>query len=178
MADHETHVSFVRAMDLLGLGRSALRAVPSNADFTIDLRALEKMLDADIAAGMTPFCIVGHVGSINVGAIDDLDALADIAERRNLWLHLDGACGALAGMLPELRPQLSAMKRADSLSFDAHKWLGVPYEAGCIMVRDIGALPFSPRFYGRDRRPASTTMVFVTIISSTTDHNSRAAGAR
>lgn len=140
MADHETHVSFVRAMDLLGLGRSALRAVPSNADFTIDLAALERMIDADTAAGMTPFCIVGHLGSINVGAIDDLDALADIAERRNLWLHLDGACGALAGFLPEFRSQLKGLHRADSVSFDAHKWLGVPYEAGCIMVRDIKAL--------------------------------------
>jgi aromatic-L-amino-acid/L-tryptophan decarboxylase len=140
MADHETHVSLVRAMDLLGLGRSALRPVPSNADFTIDLAALERTLDADVAAGMTPFCIVGHVGSINVGAIDDLAALADIAERRGLWLHLDGACGALGGMLPELRPHLNGMARADSVSFDAHKWLGVPYEAGCLMVRDIAAL--------------------------------------
>ena len=140
MADHETHVSMVRAVDLLGLGRSALRAVPSNADFTIDVPALERMLDADIAAGMTPFCIVGHVGSINVGAIDDINALANVAARRNLWLHLDGACGALGGMLPELQPQLNGMARADSVSFDAHKWLGVPYEAGCLMVRDIAAL--------------------------------------
>lgn len=140
MADHETHVSFVRAMDLLGLGRSALRAVPSNPDFTINVSALEQMLDADITAGMMPFCIVGHVGSINVGAIDDIPALADIAARRNLWFHLDGACGALGGMLPELQPQLHGMHRADSVSFDAHKWLGVPYEAGCVMVRDAAAL--------------------------------------
>jgi aromatic-L-amino-acid decarboxylase len=140
MADHETHVSLVRAVDLLGLGRSALRAVSSNADFTIDLNALERMLAEDIAAGMTPFCIVGHVGSINVGAIDDINALADIATRRNLWLHLDGACGALGGMLPELQPQLGAMARADSVSFDAHKWLGVPYEAGCLMVKEVAAL--------------------------------------
>ncbi len=140
MADHETHVSLVRAVDLLGLGRSALRAVPSNADFTIDVEALERMLAEDVAAGMTPFCIVGHVGSINVGAIDDLDALAGIATRRNLWLHLDGACGALGGMLPELQPQLGAMARADSISFDAHKWLGVPYEAGCLMVKEVAAL--------------------------------------
>jgi aromatic-L-amino-acid/L-tryptophan decarboxylase len=140
MADHETHVSLTRAVDLIGLGRSALRGVPSHADFTIDVAALERMLDADIAAGMTPFCIVGHVGSINVGAIDDINALADIAARRNLWLHLDGACGALGGMLPELQPHFAGMARADSVSFDAHKWLGVPYEAGCLMVRDLAAL--------------------------------------
>ena len=140
MADHETHVSFVRAMDLLGLGRSALRSVPSNDDFTINTAALERMIADDIAAGMTPFCIVGHVGSINVGAIDDINALAEIAGRANLWLHLDGACGALGGILPELRPQLGAMSRADSVSFDAHKWLGVAYEAGCLMVRDIATM--------------------------------------
>ncbi len=136
MADHETHVSFVRAVDLLGLGRAALRKVPSNADFTIDIAALERMLDADVASGMTPFCLVGHVGSINVGAIDDLDALADVAARRDLWLHADGACGALGAMLPEMSQAFSGLSRADSVSFDAHKWLGVPYEAGCLLVRD------------------------------------------
>ncbi|MGH7592318.1 MAG: pyridoxal phosphate-dependent decarboxylase family protein [Gemmatimonadales bacterium] len=140
MADHETHVSLVRAVDLLGLGRASLRAVPSRQDFTIDVAALERMLDADIAAGMTPFCIVGHVGSINVGAIDDIGALADVAGRRNLWLHLDGACGALGGMLPELQRHFAGMSRADSVSFDAHKWLGVPYEAGCLLVRDVDAM--------------------------------------
>ena len=140
MADHEVHVSFVRAMDLLGLGRTALRAVPSNDDFTIDIAALEQMIVDDTAAGMTPFCIVGHLGSINVGAIDDINALADVAQRHSLWFHLDGACGALGGMLPELRPHYAGMPRADSVSFDAHKWLGVPYEAGCVMVRDIAAM--------------------------------------
>ncbi|MGH7523078.1 MAG: pyridoxal phosphate-dependent decarboxylase family protein [Gemmatimonadales bacterium] len=140
MADHETHVSFLRAVDLLGLGRSALRSVPSREDFTIDPVALDRMIREDKAAGMQPFCVVGHVGSINVGAIDDIGTLADIAERHDLWFHLDGACGALGGMLPELAPELGAMHRADSLSFDAHKWLGVPYEAGCIMVRDEAAL--------------------------------------
>ncbi|MGH7584174.1 MAG: pyridoxal phosphate-dependent decarboxylase family protein [Gemmatimonadales bacterium] len=136
LADHETHVSLLRAVDLLGLGRAALRQVPSHDDFTMDVTALERMIDDDVAAAMRPFCILGNVGSINVGAIDDIDALADVAARRGLWLHVDGACGALGGILPELRPQLAAMARADSVSFDAHKWLGVPYEAGCLLVRD------------------------------------------
>lgn len=140
MADHETHVSLVRAVDLLGLGRNAIRAVPSHADFTIDVDALTQMIDDDRAAGMTPFCIVGHVGSINVGAIDDIAALADVAASRRLWLHLDGACGALGAMLPELAPQYAGLVRADSVSFDAHKWLGAPYEAGCVLVRRVDAL--------------------------------------
>ncbi|MDZ4258051.1 MAG: pyridoxal-dependent decarboxylase [Gemmatimonadales bacterium] len=136
MADHEWHVSFTKAVDLLGLGRNTIRLVPSRADFTIDPVALDAMLDADIAAGMTPFAIVGHAGSINVGAIDDLDALAGVAERRGLWLHVDGACGALGAMLPELRHRYRGMERADSVSFDAHKWMGVPYECGVLLSRD------------------------------------------
>lgn len=140
MADHETHVSFQGAVDFLGLGQAALRKVPSNADFTIDIAALEAMLDADVAAGMTPFCIVGHGGSINVGALDDFAALADIADRRNLWFHVDGACGALGAILPELAEHFRGMERADSVSFDAHKWLGTPYEAACLLVRNAESL--------------------------------------
>ena len=140
MADHEYHVSFQSAVNLLGLGRNALRKVPSNPDFTINIAALEAMLDADIANGMTPFCLVGHGGSINVGALDDFNALADVAARRNLWFHVDGACGALGAMLPELAGKFAGMTRADSISFDAHKWLGVPYEAACLLVGDAEAL--------------------------------------
>lgn len=140
MADHETHISLTKALDLLGLGRNALRKVPSNPDFTINTAALERMLDEDIASGMTPFCIVGHAGSINVGAIDDFAALARIARARGLWLHLDGACGALGAILPELHDAYRGIEEADSVSFDAHKWMGVPYECGCVMVKDPAVL--------------------------------------
>jgi glutamate/tyrosine decarboxylase-like PLP-dependent enzyme len=139
MGDHEAHISLTRAVDTLGLGRNAIRLVPSHADFTIDLVALERMILADRAAGMQPFAIVGHAGSINVGAIDDLTGLAEIAERQDLWFHIDGACGALGAMLPELRAAYAGMDRADTVSFDAHKWLGVPYEAGCLLIRDPAA---------------------------------------
>ncbi len=140
MADHETHASFTKALDLLGLGRNSLRRVPSHDDFTIDLAALERMLADDIATGMTPFCIVAHAGSINVGAIDPFDELARIARQHKLWLHVDGACGALGAMLPELREKYRGMDLADSVSFDAHKWMGVPYECGCVLVRDASRL--------------------------------------
>ncbi len=140
MADHESHISLTKALDLLGLGRDALRKVPSHADFTIDTAALERMLHDDVANGMTPFCIVGHVGSINVGAIDDIAELARIAEANRLWLHLDGACGGLGAILPELRQAYRGIELADSVSFDAHKWMGVPYECGCVLVRDTKVL--------------------------------------
>lgn len=140
MADHEWHVSLTKAVDLLGLGRATIRLVPSHADFTIDVTALDALLTADRAAGCTPFAIVGHAGSINVGAIDDFDALADVAEREGLWLHLDGACGGLGAILPELRARYRGIERADSVSFDAHKWMGVPYECGVVLVREAAML--------------------------------------
>jgi glutamate/tyrosine decarboxylase-like PLP-dependent enzyme len=140
MADHETHVSFKRAADTLGLGRHAIRGVPSNPDYTINTAALDQMIHDDRAKGMTPFAIVGHAGSINVGAIDDFNTLADIAEREKLWFHIDGAIGALGAMLPELRLSFAGIERADSVSFDGHKWLGVPYECGCVLVKDAAVL--------------------------------------
>lgn len=140
MADHETHVSFKRAADTLGLGRHAIRGVPSNPDYTINTAALDQMIHDDRAKGMTPFAIVGHAGSINVGAIDDFNTLADIAEREKVWFHIDGAIGALGAMLPELRLSFAGIERADSVSFDGHKWLGVPYECGCVLVKDVAVL--------------------------------------
>jgi glutamate/tyrosine decarboxylase-like PLP-dependent enzyme len=83
-----------------------------------------------------PICIIGNAGTVNTGAVDDLDALADLAVRENLWFHVDGALGAPAALVPELRPLLSGLSRADSLAFDFHKWLYMPYEVGCILVRD------------------------------------------
>lgn len=140
MADHEWHVSFTKAVDLLGLGRRAIRLVPSHPDFTLDVAALERMIAADRAAGITPLAVVGHAGSINVGAIDDFAAIADVAARENLWFHVDGACGALGAILPELRARYAGLERADSVSFDAHKWMNVPYECGAVLVRDPAML--------------------------------------
>ncbi len=101
MADHEGHISIERAADLLNLGRRAVRRVPSRKDFTIDPEALEAMIRADRARGDHPFCVVAQVGSINTGAIDPLEEIADICERYGLWFHADGACGAVGAMLPE-----------------------------------------------------------------------------
>lgn len=135
-SDHEGHVSLVRAADLLNLGREALRRVPSRADFTMDVGALRKMIDEDRARGDLPFCVVAQVGSINVGAIDPLDDIADVCREYGLWLHADGACGAVGAMLPEKRPLYAGLGRADSVSLDPHKWLYIPYECGCVLFRD------------------------------------------
>ena len=136
MADHEGHISIERVADLLNLGRRAVRRVPSRKDFTIDPEALETMIRADRARGDHPFCVVAQVGSINTGAIDPLEEIADICERNELWFHADGACGAVGAMLPEKKEMYKGLDRADSVTLDPHKWLFIPYECGCLLVRE------------------------------------------
>lgn len=131
----EGHSSLQKAVQLLGLGTSALRRTPVDGSYRIDVAQLEAAIEADRAAGSVPLCIVGNAGTVNTGAIDDLSALADLAERQRMWFHVDGAFGACAALSPQLRPQLAGMERADSLAFDLHKWMYFPYEAGCALVR-------------------------------------------
>jgi aromatic-L-amino-acid/L-tryptophan decarboxylase len=136
MADHEGHISVVRAVDMLNLGRQAIRRVPSKDDFTLDPEALERMLEEDSANGCLPLCVVAQVGSINVGVIDPLEAIARICSDRGIWFHADGACGAFGAMLPELKARYAGLERADSVTLDPHKWLYIPYECGCVLVRE------------------------------------------
>jgi len=132
----ETHSSNQKAVELLGLGSAALRQIPVNAEFQIVLPALEVTVSKDRDDGFHPICVIGNAGTVNTGAIDDLRALADFSEREGLWFHIDGAFGALAALSPELRPLLSGLERADSLAFDLHKWMYMPYEIGCVLVRN------------------------------------------
>lgn len=132
----EMHYSVLKAVELLGLGSRALRRIPVNSDYRIDTAALEAAIAADRARGLKPVCVIGNAGTVNTGAIDDLAALANICEREGIWFHVDGAFGALVALSPRLRPQVAGMERADSLAFDLHKWMYMPYEVGCALVRD------------------------------------------
>ncbi|MDQ3550951.1 MAG: aminotransferase class V-fold PLP-dependent enzyme [Bacteroidota bacterium] len=136
MSDHEGHISIVKAADMINLGRNAIRRVPSNEDLTMNTDALEKMLDEDIKDGLIPFCIVAQVGSINVGVVDPLERIAEICKERKLWFHADGACGAFGAMLPEIAHMYKGLEQADSVTLDPHKWLYIPYEAGCLLVKE------------------------------------------
>jgi glutamate/tyrosine decarboxylase-like PLP-dependent enzyme len=109
--------------------------VPTAPDYRVELDALRRAIEDDVTSGHRPFCIIGNAGTVNTGAIDDLDGLADLAAEKGLWLHVDGAFGALAMLARSRRPLLEGLERADSLAFDFHKWLHVPYDAGCILVR-------------------------------------------
>lgn len=130
------HGCIGQAMDICGLGTAALRRIPVDADFRMDTVALQAAIAADRRAGFTPFLIAGTAGTVDVGAIDPLASLADIAAREGLWFHVDGAFGALAMLSPTLAPALAGIERADSIAFDFHKWGQVPYDAGFILVRD------------------------------------------
>jgi len=124
------------ALDMAGLGANALRKIPVDADFRMDLAALEAALQSDLAAGATPFLIVGTAGSVDVGAFDDLAALNTIARKYNTWFHVDAAFGALAALSPAHAHNLAGIEHADSVAFDFHKWAQVTYDAGCLLVRD------------------------------------------
>ncbi|EGF32561.1 Pyridoxal-dependent decarboxylase [Oxalobacteraceae bacterium IMCC9480] len=130
------HGCIAQAMDLTGIGFDALRRIPENANFEMDIALLESAIDADIAAGLQPFFIAGTAGTVDVGAVDNLAAIADIAARHGIWFHVDGAYGALGMLSPEVAPQLAGIERADSIAFDFHKWGQVPYDAGFVIVRD------------------------------------------
>ncbi len=135
-ASSGAHSCIAKAMDMCGIGSDALRIVPVNARFEIDVAALAEAIAADRQAGLTPFLIAGTAGSVDVGAIDPLADLADLAQKEQLWFHVDGAFGALAMLAPQIAPRLKGIERADSIAFDFHKWLQVPYDAGFILVRD------------------------------------------
>jgi glutamate/tyrosine decarboxylase-like PLP-dependent enzyme len=130
------HGCVPKAMDIAGLGSDALRLIPTDSRFRIDLAALAEAIQRDREAGFTPFQVVGTAGTVNTGAVDDLAGLADLCRREKLWFHVDGAFGALARLAPDLAPKLNGIERADSVAFDFHKWGQAPYDAGFILVRD------------------------------------------
>jgi aromatic-L-amino-acid decarboxylase len=134
-ASEAAHGCLARALDLAGLGSEALRLVAMDERHRVRVDALEAAIAADRAAGCMPFLVIGTAGTVDTGAIDDLAALSEVCAREGLWFHVDGAFGALAALVPELRPRLVGIERADSLAFDFHKWGQVPYDAGFLLVR-------------------------------------------
>ncbi|MPY75502.1 MAG: cytochrome D ubiquinol oxidase subunit I [Alphaproteobacteria bacterium] len=135
-ASSEAHGSVQKALEILGLGGDALRSIPVDSDRRISVPDLRSAIEADRASGCLPICVVGTAGTVNTGAIDDLNALADTCKEYDLWFHVDGAFGALAMLAPGMRHLVAGIERADSLAFDFHKWMQVPYDAGCLLIRD------------------------------------------
>jgi aromatic-L-amino-acid/L-tryptophan decarboxylase len=134
----ETHSWVLKACETMGMGRRAFRVAPVDADYRIDIAACRALIEADIAAGKRPFAIIGNAGTVNTGAVDDLRGLRRLADDFGLWLHVDGAFGALAAW-SDSQALVDGQETADSLAFDLHKWGYLPYEVGCILTRDADA---------------------------------------
>jgi aromatic-L-amino-acid decarboxylase len=135
-ASDQVHFSITKAADVLGLGRDQVRLLKSDERFRLDVRALRESLSSDINNGLRPFCIVASAGTTNTGAVDPLNDIAQVAEEFGLWLHVDGAYGALAALDESKRALFAGIERADSVSLDPHKWLYAPVDAGCLLFRD------------------------------------------
>jgi glutamate/tyrosine decarboxylase-like PLP-dependent enzyme len=131
----EAHHSFLKAARMCGLGTDAVREVPVDAGLRMDPEALASRLSQDRRDGLAPFLVAATAGTTNFGAIDPLASLAEIAAREQTWFHVDAAWGGAAALVPELRPLLEGIECADSMTFDAHKWLSVPMGAGIYFTR-------------------------------------------
>src|SRR5688572_10737900 len=145
-ASDEVHNSVDKSIGMIGLGRRNLRRIETDDEYRIVPAALERAIAEDRAAGRRPICIVATAGTVNTGATDDLEELALIARREKLWFHVDGAFGASLAVSPRFKHLLRGIEHADSIAFDFHKWFYVPYDVGCVLVRDQERLraSFSP----------------------------------
>ncbi len=132
----ERHVSVDKAVDAIGLGRNAFRALPTDADFQVRLDALEEAIARDKKNGFRPMCIVGIFGTTNTGAVDDIRELRRIADREGMWLHVDAAYGGGMLLSHEWPMRDRGLELADSITIDPHKWFYAPLDAGAVLVRD------------------------------------------
>lgn len=144
-ASAESHSSIQKCAEQLGIGTDNLRGIPVDGEFRMRPQALRTAIEADLAAGHLPFAIVACGGATNTGAIDPLDAIADVAEEFDIWLHVDGAFGAWAALDPAYAPLFKGVARADSLTLNPHKWPQVPLDCGAVLTRhpDVHRAAFS-----------------------------------
>jgi glutamate/tyrosine decarboxylase-like PLP-dependent enzyme len=155
----ETHSCIQKAAEIIGLGTDAVRKIGVNELFQLDTAALRTQIETDLQAGFLPFCLVGTAGTVNTGAIDPMEELLAISKEYGLWFHVDGAYGALAKLDPTYATALKAIEEADSLAFDLHKWLYVPYEVGCTLIRDAkkhrDSFAITPNYLLQEKRGLS-----------------------
>ena len=133
----QTHSSVAKGLRVIGISDSRIRKIPTHEDFTIVTEELEKAIQQDKANGMIPFVVIGTAGTTNTGAIDDLKELARICSQEELWFHIDGAIGASVLLSEKHRHLLDGLELADSLSWDAHKWLFQTYGCAVVLVQDV-----------------------------------------
>jgi glutamate/tyrosine decarboxylase-like PLP-dependent enzyme len=132
----ELHLSDHKALRTLGLGSGCVRAIPIDRAYGMEVEPLVAAIERDLASGVEPAIVIAQAGSVNTGACDPVDAIADVCERYGLWLHVDGAFGAFFRLCERTAPLVRGLERADSLAVDAHKWLNVPNGCGFSLLRD------------------------------------------
>jgi len=135
-ASSATHFSIVKAAALLGIGRENVHHVSVDERFKMRVDDLVAKITADLEAGYVPFCVVGNAGTVDTGAIDPLMEIREVANRFQLWMHVDGSYGAFAVLAESARKLFAGMEQADSIALDPHKWLYLPVDVGCVIYRD------------------------------------------
>jgi aromatic-L-amino-acid decarboxylase len=159
-APSTVHDTIQRGADMIGMGYESVRAIEVDAFDRVDVAAMRAAIEADVAAGLRPICVIGTSGTVGTGAIDDLDAIADLAAEFDLWFHVDGAVGAVGALFDGLRDRFAGIERADSVSLDPHKWLYVPIACGMLLVRDdanlLHAFHVDPSYLFEDKDRTSS----------------------
>ena len=164
-ASEQVHFSVERSLDILGLGRNSLRKIETDEGFHISIDSLRKQIEADWSAGRLPCCVIGIAGTTSTGVIDPLEDLAEIATENNCWYHVDGAYGGTLAFSEKHQSKLRGMSRADSITFDPHKWMFVPFACGAVLVRDgkrvlRDAFDITPEYLNEDRGGADVEFDF------------------
>jgi glutamate/tyrosine decarboxylase-like PLP-dependent enzyme len=164
-ASEQCHYSIDKSADILGLGRDALRKIPTDDRFHLVVDALREAIERDRDAGLVPCCVVGVAGTTSTGVIDPLEALATIAHENHCWYHVDAAYGGPLAFSPQHRDKLRGIERADSITFDPHKWMFVPFSCGATLVREGGrvlrdAFDMTPEYLSEDRGGADVEFDF------------------
>lgn len=135
-ASDQVHSCHQKALEILGLGAKALVEVATDDRQRMRLDALEAAIAEDRANGLQPACVIGTAGTTNTGAIDDLNAIADLCDREGLWFHVDGCIGGVLRLAPDHAHLVAGIERAGSVAIDPHKWLHAPFEAGAVLIKD------------------------------------------
>ena len=164
-ASEQCHFSIERSVDILGLGRNSLRKIATDERFHIRPDALQKQIEADRNAGLIPCCVIGIAGATSTGVIDPLAELAAVAQANNCWYHVDAAYGGTLAFSEKHRGKLRGIELADSVTFDPHKWMFVPFACGAILVRDGGrvlrdSFDITPEYLNEDRGGADVEFDF------------------
>src|SRR6185369_10546749 len=164
-ASEQCHYSIDKSADILGLGREGLRKIPTDDRFHIAIDSLRDAIAHDREAGRVPCCIVGLAGSTSMGVIDPLESLAAVARENDCWYHVDAAYGGTLAFAPKHKHKLNGIELADSITFDPHKWMFVPFACGATLVRDSGrvlrdAFDMTPEYLSEDRGGADVEFDF------------------